>query len=118
MLYFLSLKNAILNIVDIVTTASKNRILIRLTEERWEHILLMHPSLEDKQKQVLATVRNPDYVMKGKQKELLAVSPLSGKGYLVVIYKEEIDDGFIITAFETTDMLWLFKKEIIWSKPS
>lgn len=99
-------------------TVSKNGILIRLTEERWKHICLMHPSLTDKQKQVLATVKNPEYIFKGKGGELLAVSILSKRVYLVVIYKEIEADGFIITAFETTDKLWLFKKELIWNKLS
>lgn len=112
--------------MDIVTTISKNGVLIRLTEERWKHIVLMHPGLADKQTTVLTTVKNPDYVLKGGARELLAVSALSKRACLVVVYKEtlllrnkeEINDGFIITAFETTDTRWLFKKEIIWSKPS
>lgn len=104
--------------MDIASTVSKNGIVIRLTEERWKHICMMHPSLTDKQKQVLPTVKNPDYIFKGKAKELLAVSALSKRRYLVVIYKESENDGFIITAFETTDRLWLFKKELIWNKLS
>lgn len=104
--------------MDVATTISKNGVLIRLTEERWKHIVLMHPSLADKQTKVLAIVKNPDYILKGKGGELLAVSALSKRGYLVVVYKEGINDGFIITAFGTTDTRWLFKKEIIWSKPS
>lgn len=104
--------------MDIVTTISKNGVLTRLTEERWKHIVLMHPSLIGRQTKVLTTVKNPDYILKGGTRELLAVSALSKRAYLVVVYKEEINDGFIITAFETTDTSWLFKKEIIWSKPS
>lgn len=104
--------------MDIASTISKNGTLIRLTEERWRHIVLMHPILSDKQKQVLGTVKNPDYIFKGKVKELLAVSAFSKRGYLVVIYKETEADGFIITAYETTDKLWLFKKDLIWNKLS
>lgn len=104
--------------MDIATTLSKNGILIRLTEERWKHICLMHPSLADKQTQVLATVKNPNYIFKGKAKELLAVSAISQSSHLVVIYKETEADGFIITAYTTTDTVWLFKKELIWSKHS
>lgn len=101
-----------------VTTTSKNGILIRLTEERWKHIVLMHPALAGKQEQVLKTVKNPECILQGKAGELLAVSGTLRKQYLVVIYKEFENDGFIITAFETTDVNWLFKKEIIWSKHS
>ena len=112
--------------MDIATVFSKNKVLIRLTEERWKHIILMHPNLTDKQKQVLTTVKNPDHVFKGKGEELLAVSALSKRGYIVVVYKETLllrnketeNDGFIITAFVTTDKLWLFKKELAWNKLS
>ena len=112
--------------MDLATVVSKNGIIIRLTQERWKHIILMHPSLVDKQNKVLGTVKNPDYILKGAAKELLAVSAISKRGYLVVVYKETlllrnketVKDGFIITAYQTTDTLWLFKKEILWSKRS
>ena len=104
--------------MDIVSAHSKNGVLIRLTEERWKHIILMHPSLDYKKNLVLKTVKDPDYILRGKGGELLAVLRLSMGHYLVVVYKEVGDDGFIITAYETTDTLWLFKKEIIWSKLS
>lgn len=101
-----------------ITATSKNGIIIRLTEERWKHIVLMHPALIGKQDEVLKTVKNPECILQGKAGELLAVSGPSKKQYLVVVYKEFESDGFIITAFETTDVSWLFKKEIIWSKHS
>ena len=104
--------------MDIDSAHSKNGVLIRLTEERWKHIVLMHPSLGEKQSQVLKTVKDPDYILRGTAGELLAVLELSKERYLVVIYKELTYDGFIITAYETTDTSWLFKKELIWSKLS
>lgn len=67
---------------------SKNGISIRLTEERWKHIVLLHPNLADKQTQVLDAVKDPDYIFRGKADELLAVSKLSARVYLVVVYKE------------------------------
>lgn len=104
--------------VDIAKTISKNNFVIRLTDERWKHICLMHPNLAGKQKQVLDAVKNPDIIFQGAAKELLATIQLSKGRYLVVVYKELADDGFIITAFETIDTNWLFKKKIIWNKPS
>lgn len=101
-----------------VTTTSKNGIVIRLTEERWKHIILMHPNLTHKQEQILKTVKSPHYILEGKAGEKLAVTSTLKRIPLVVVYKEVEDDGFIITAFETTDTTWLFKKEIIWSKHS
>ncbi|OGY10932.1 MAG: hypothetical protein A3A58_02945 [Candidatus Blackburnbacteria bacterium RIFCSPLOWO2_01_FULL_41_27] len=102
--------------MDITTTISKNKVKIRLTAERWKHIVLMHPSLIDRQKQVLATIKNPDYIFRGGAGELLAVKKISQRSCLVIIYKETETDGFIITAYETTDTHWLFKKELIWNK--
>lgn len=102
--------------MDIAQTISRNKIIIRLTDERWRHIVLMHPNLVHKQKQILATVKNPGYIFQGNVRELLATVQLSKVRYLVVVYKEVVDDGFIITAFETTDTYWLFKKKLIWSK--
>lgn len=101
-----------------IKTTSKNGIIIRLTEERWKHIVLMHPALANKQVQVLKTVQNPDCILQGKAGELLAVSGPLRKQYLVVVYKEFESDGFIITAFETTDVIWLFKKKNIWNRHS
>jgi len=105
-------------VMEIAITSSKNGILIRLTEERWKHVVLMHPGFTNKQKQILNTVKNPDYIFQGKSEELLAVSKLSKRTYFVVVYKEETNDGFIITAFDTTDTVWLFNKDLIWSKHS
>lgn len=93
--------------MDIATTISRNNVVIRLTDERWKHIILMHPNLADKQKQVLNTVKDPDLIFQGAARELLATIELSKVRYLVVVYKELI-----------TDTYWLFKKEIIWSKHS
>ncbi len=100
------------------TTTSKNGMLIRLTQERWKHICLMHPNLVNKQKKVLETINNPEIIFKGKAGALLAVAGASKRVYYVVVYKEVDNDGFIITAFETTDTTWLFKKEKIWNKHS
>ncbi len=104
--------------MNIGIVKSKNGVLIRLTEERWKHIVRMHPTLSNKQEKVLKAVNNPEYILEGSKKEFLAVSKLTKRSYIVVIYKEEIADGFVITAYETTDTLWLFKKEVIWNKHS
>ena len=104
--------------MNLAVTLSKNRVRIRLTEERWKHIVMLHPNLTNKQTKVLGTVKNPDCIFRGREKELLAASKLSVKVYLVVVYKEVGVDGFIITAYDTTDVKWLFRKEMIWNKDS
>lgn len=100
---------------------SKNGIPIRLTDERWIHIILAHKEISSGSfSKILNTVENPDAILKGDTGELLAVkvrARLGKKSWLVVAYKEANKfDGFIITAYVTTDKRWLFKREIVWNK--
>jgi hypothetical protein len=105
--------------VILATATSKNHVLIRLTDERWEHITLSHIEIDpyDSSK-VLQTIEHPDVILKGDVGELLAVRKMTGKkSWIVVAYKEVTrQDGFILTAYITTDAKWLFKREIIWNK--
>lgn len=98
------------------TANSKNGVAIRLTDERWEHIKRGHPDIKagDK-KRIVSTIENPNWIFKGKKGALGAVSPLNGI-FFVVIYKEGENGGFVLTAFRTNKLNWLFKKEILWSK--
>jgi hypothetical protein len=103
------------------TAISKNNVSIRLTKERWLHIQTAHPEIEViEQVFALDTVENPDIVLKGDKDELLAVKKKSGKKmWFVVVYKEiEHKDGFILTAYITTDEGWLFKRKVVWNKAS
>ena len=77
----------------------------------------MHPALENKQAQILSTVKNPEYIFKGKGEELLAVFALSKRSYIVVVYKElSKEDGFVITAFLTRQRKQLEKRRNIWKR--
>ncbi len=99
---------------------SKNNVSIRLTQERWLHIITAHPEITstDYQK-VLAVVGNPDIVLSGDTGELLAVKKSSRKHFFVVVYKEvSLIDGFILTAYKTSDVRWLLKRKVIWNKES
>lgn len=103
------------------TALSKNGIKIRLTEERWLHIIYSHKEIDPADfSEALDVVENPDFILKGDEEELLAVKKRARrKEWFVVIYKEiNKDDGFIITSYLTTDMKWLLKREIIWNKES
>ncbi len=77
---------------------------IRLTDERWQHIVRRHPEMGSQQIQVLETVAEPDLVQEGDFGELLAIrfyprTPLTSK-YLVVVYQEiSTEDGFVLTAY-------------------
>jgi hypothetical protein len=90
-----------------IIVRSKNNIQIRLTTERWRHIIKGHPEMENQKEHVLETIINPDFILSGDFGELIAVkfyekSPLTSK-YLVTIYKEAVkSDGFVITAYYAT----------------
>jgi hypothetical protein len=85
---------------------SRNGVPIRLTQERWQHIVHRHPEMEDQRERVLETVAEPDMVQQGDFGELLAIrfwheTPLTSK-FLVVAYREvSHNDGFILTAYLT-----------------
>ena len=50
---------------------SRNRVPIRLTEERWFHIIESHDDLAGYYDDVLATMEDPDHIIKLKlEKEL------------------------------------------------
>jgi hypothetical protein len=82
------------------TTQSINGVTIRLTDERWEHILDTRPYLRSYEQDVLSAVLKPDMVLRAARGVLVAVVAYGHRGYLHVIYKERSrPDGFIITAY-------------------
>ena len=87
---------------------SRNRVPIRLTEERWAHIRRRHPEVEHERDRVLETVSDPYLIQEGDAAELLAIrryerTTLSEK-YLVVAYREvSPEDGFVVTAYLTNE---------------
>jgi len=86
---------------------SHNGIPIRLTEERWAHIIKRHPEMENLREGVLETLVEPEIIQQGDYGELLAIrfypETLLTSKYLVVVYREvSPDDGFILTAYLTT----------------
>lgn len=86
---------------------SLNKVPLRLTNERWDHIRQRHPEMETQRARVLETVESPDCVQEGDFGGLLAIrhygrTPLTSK-FLVVAYREvTMDDGFILTAYLTS----------------
>lgn len=100
----------------IESIASKNGIAIRLTDERWAHITEEHCELAGMRLDVLETVANPSRVLGGGDGELLAVREFGPGKYLVVVYRELHDDGFIITSFLTRRIGSLNRRAQIWPK--
>ncbi len=79
---------------------SANRIPIRLTHERWYHIIENHDELASYYYEVLETVENPDFIIRGNKGTLKATRNIGKNKWLVVIYREvSIKEGFIITAY-------------------
>jgi len=101
--------------IDVIK--SKNDIYIRMTKERWFHIIENHDDLAGYYDDVLDTIENPDYIIKGYKDALIALKrQLSNNKFLAVVYKEiGENDGFVITAYFTSK-LKLEKKETLWKK--
>jgi hypothetical protein len=93
---------------------SKNGIVIRLPDERWTHIITEHAELTDLRDQVLAVVENPERILAGNTGELFALREVESGKWIVVVYREDSDDGFIITAFLTRRGRSLDKRQVVW----
>jgi len=95
---------------------SKNGVPIRLTDERWAHITEEHSELAGLQPEIVATVADPTVIFAGNQGELLAVREIEPGKYLVVVYRESPQDGFIITAFLTRKGHTLRRRQQLWPR--
>jgi hypothetical protein len=98
--------------LDVVV--SKNGLPIRLTDERWAHITEEHSELAGMRREVLEIVAEPRRVLAGQGGELLAVGELEPGKYLVVVFRESVTDGFVITAFLTRRARSLDRREQLW----
>ncbi len=98
--------------VDIVQSLSG--VAIRLTDERWGHIGEEHTELAGMRHDVWETMERPDRVLAGNRGELLAVREIESGKWLIVVYRETDDDGFIITAFLTRRERSLFRRRTVW----
>jgi hypothetical protein len=93
-----------------------NDVPIRLTEERWSHIVENKPYMRSYYEKVLEAVENPTWILRGYAGVLVAVLPLARRNYLHVVYREmSQDDGFIITAFITRTVN---RRMIVWPRRS
>lgn len=90
--------------------------LIRLTDERWIHIVESHPEMAGSMSEVLLAIASPDVVIKGSEAELLAAVFKREDKLLVVVYREGLEDRFIITAFLTSKIEKILKRNILWQK--
>ena len=95
---------------------SVNSVPIRLTEERWEHIVNNKPYMESYYERILDAIEKPNFVLRGYAGSLIAILSVGRQQYLHVVYKEiSQDDGFIITAFVARKYN---RRMIVWSQES
>ena len=67
---------------------SINKIKIRLTNERLDHILTSHPEISEYVFDIGKTIKKPDYLFEGNKGECFAI--LNKKHfYFVVVYRED-----------------------------
>lgn len=96
------------------TATSKNGIAIRLTDERWSHIAEEHAELIELKTEVMTTIEDPLRIVAGGAGELLAIRNLELGKFLVVVYRELVGDGFVITAFLTRRLRSLARRKQLW----
>jgi hypothetical protein len=90
-------------------------IPIRLTHERWFHIVENHDDVAGYYDEVLETIENPDLVLRGYRGTLMSVRSYGRRRYFMVVYRQvSADDGFIITAYFTSK---LDRRYVVWRKP-
>lgn len=79
---------------------SVNGVTIRLSYERWYHIVENHDELASCFYDVLDAVERPTFVVRGTHGALKAARNMGKKRWLVVVYREWSQrDGFVITAY-------------------
>jgi hypothetical protein len=99
--------------MDIVK--SVNGVPIRLTDERWIHIIENHEDVAGYYDDVLNTIESPDFVIVGYNGAMVALRRIETK-FLAVVYKEMAgNDGFIITAYFTSKIK-LEREVILWQQ--
>ena len=79
---------------------SVNGVPIRLTHERWYHIVENHDEMASHFHDCLETVEAPEFVVRGNAGTLKAARNRGRRKWLIVVYREvSRNDGFVITAY-------------------
>lgn len=106
---------------------SRSGAIIRLTAERWTHVVEAHDYMAGLHEWVLEAVADPDAICEGWDDSLIALqhrakTPITSKD-LVVVYCEvaslqgtEHSDGFVITAFMTSKPERIRERGILWAR--
>jgi hypothetical protein len=98
--------------VDVVE--SVDGVPIRLTAERWVHIVESHDEVAGYYDEVLETVARPEVVLAGYQGSLIGVRSYGRQHHLHVIYRQTSrSDGFVITAYFSRK---IDRKKVLWRR--
>ena len=93
---------------------SVDGVPIRLTVERWFHIVENHDDLAGHYDDILRTIEEPDFILRGYRGTLIAVRGLGRRRYLAVVYRQlSPEDGFVITAYFTSRVE---RRKAIWKR--
>jgi hypothetical protein len=92
---------------------------IRLTDERWEHIMSDHPEMFGQLEKISETVSSPDCIMMSRTDDEVELfyryyhsTPVKDK-FMCVVLKVTKNDLFIITAYFTDTVK---RGEVLWQK--
>ncbi|MCX6027939.1 MAG: hypothetical protein NT169_01390 [Chloroflexi bacterium] len=93
---------------------SVDGVPIRLTDERWFHIVENHEDMAGYYDDVLETIEDPEMILPGYRGSLMTTRSYGHERFLVVIYRKiSRQDGFVITAFFTDEV---DRKKAIWKR--
>jgi len=91
---------------------SVNGVSVRLSYERWYHIVENHDDLASAFHEVLDVIEKPDFVARGSGGALKAARNMGRREWMVVVYRElSKRDGFVITAYVLSKKP---KGEVVW----
>ena len=89
---------------------------IRLTDERWAHIVENRDDLAGLLQEVLGAIASPDAVIEARKGALQAIkSGIMGKTMVVVYREVSPSDGFIITAWLTSRPERIMRRRTVWT---
>ena len=104
-------------VADVV---SRNGFPIRITYKQWAHIVDSHDYMSGNLDLVLETIESPDFLVGGWTDEVIALKHYKKTNitekYVIVIYAERGQDGFVITSFMTSKAEKIMKRGIIWKR--
>ena len=91
---------------------SINGVPIRLTDERWRHIVENRDEMAGYRDACPGAIEEPDLILRGYRGALIAVKGYGRRRYLAVVYRElSAKDGFVISAYFTSR---INRRAIVW----